>query len=135
MVGRGGTAAIVAAALSLGLAYFLSGVCKLQSFFPASTPKAEPQQEGRQLGRGGGGRLDSSFTVLSSTICECIFYAANNLIKILCVCLGPIKVIIEGRPPLLTTPSCPPTQSRPCWLALNNVSECVCVSWWAWLGV
>lgn len=79
-------------------------------FFPASTPKAEPQQEGRQPGRGGGGRLDSSLTLLSSTICECIFYAANNLIKILCVCLGPIKVIIEGRPPLLTNPSCPPTQ-------------------------
>lgn len=27
---------------------------------------------------------------------KCIFYAANNLIKILCVRLGPIKVIIEG---------------------------------------
>lgn len=46
-VGRQGekAAAIVAAALSLGLAYFLSGVCKLQSFFQLPPPRQQQQKE------------------------------------------------------------------------------------------
>lgn len=44
--GGGGTAAIVAAALSLGLAYFLSGVCKLQSFFQLPPPRQSHSRRG-----------------------------------------------------------------------------------------
>lgn len=76
-----------------------------------------PPQGRSRAGVGGGdqqqGRSRSRLSaLLSSTICECIFYAANNLIKILCVCLGHIKVIIEGRFHLLTPSSTPLTTLR-----------------------
>lgn len=110
---EGGAAAIVLLLLCLCPGIFPFWRVQTAEFFfllqlpPQGRSRAgvgEDQQQGRSRSR--------LSALLSSTICECIFYAANNLIKILCVCLGPIKVIIEGRFHLLTPSSTPLTTLR-----------------------